>query len=445
MNIRTSAVARLVIMGLLLLALLIPLGMVRSVVSERAARRGSVVQEVSSTWGAPQVIGGPVLMVPYVYTSTDREGKPQRCVAHAFFLPDVLDIVGTMEPLVLERGLFEAIVYKAHLRITGRFVRPDLTGIRPAPSQVFWEEATVNIGVSDPRGIAKRVTISWNGADVPLVAGVDDSGLSTSGLHMSAGGLSETSNSAIAFAVDLDVNGSRELKVLPAGSDTSLQLTSSWPHPSFSGAPLPAFRESGPSGFTGRWNVPYFGRAYPPRWTNVGLDRAQLKAHADASAVGVTLLQPVDIYQQAERAVKYAALFVVMTFVIFFLFEIVRSRLVHPVQYLFVGFALCVFYLLLVSASEHMGFDVAYASAAAATILLIGSYAVFVLGGLREGGTMAAGLTTLYAFLYLLLRLEDYALLAGSIGLFLMLALLMYSTRRINWYELRLGASDHER
>jgi len=176
------------------------------------------------------------------------------------------------------------------------------------------------------------------------------------------------------------------------------------------------------------------------------MDAAQFKSRADAFAVGVSLLQPVDIYQQAERAVKYAALFIVMTFVVFFLWEIVRSRLLHPIQYLFVGFAMCVFYLLLVPISEHIGFDRAYAAAAGATTLLIAGYSVYVLGGMMEGGLMGAVLVALYGFLYLLLRLEDYALLAGSVGLFAMLALLMYATRRVNWYELRLGGgAAHER
>jgi inner membrane protein len=434
---RTSAIARLGIMGVLLVALLLPLSMVQSIVSERATRRGSVAQEVGMTWGGVQTMSGPVLAVPYRYVGVDS--KPY--MAQAFFLPDALDVKGTMVPQLLDRGLFEVVVYKAHLTVTGRFVRPDFNGIRPEPQPV-WEDATLNIGVADPRGIARRVTLKWAGGDVALVPGVENVGLFASGFHAAVGGLSASADSgSMPFTLDLDVNGSRELKLLPAGSETTVELTSTWPHPSFVGAPLPAFRESTAAGFTGRWSIPYFGRGYPPRWTSVGLDAAQMKARAEASAVGVGLLQPVDIYQQAERAVKYAALFIVMTFVVFFLWEIVRARLLHPIQYLFVGFAMCVFYLLLVSISEHIGFDLAYAAAASATTLLIGMYSVYVLGGLMEGGLMGLGLVALYGFLYLLLRLEDYALLAGSVGLFAMLALLMYATRRVNWYELRLGAA----
>src|SRR5262249_45180104 len=191
--------------------------------------------------------------------------------------------------------------------------------------------------------------------------------------------------------------------------------------------------------FTARWSVPYFSRSYPTQWISGTADRQRLKSQADASSFGVSLIQPVDIYQQAERAVKYAALFIVMTFVVFFVWEVVGARLLHPIQYCFVGFALCVFYLLLVSLSEHVGFDAAYVAATAATTVLIALYSAHTLGGRMAGAAIGSGLIALYGFLYLLLRLEDYALLAGSIGLFAMLALLMYATRRVNWYELRLG------
>lgn len=235
------------------------------------------------------------------------------------------------------------------------------------------------------------------------------------------------------------MNGSRQLRFLPGGNQTSVQLASTWPHPSFIGAPLPETRDTGANGFTATWHTPYFGRGFGYQWTGNAMNREQLKAQGDASAFGVALLQPVDIYQQAERAVKYAALFIVMTFVIAFLWEIGVGALLHPIQYLFVGFAMCVFYLLLLSLSEHIGFDVAFVTAAAATISLLSWYWSRVMLGVMQGVLMAVALTLLYSFLYLLLRLEDYALLVGSIGLFAMLALVMILTRRVNWYELRLG------
>ncbi len=437
---RTSAVARLVVMGVLMLAMLLPMQMVQAVVSERATRRDAAVQETGSTWGGFQTLGGPVLIVPYRHVWTDRDGRAQQATARAFFLPDTLEIKAAVEPLVLRRGLFKVVVYRTHVTMAGRFIRPAVTAVRPVPFQTLWDEATISIGITDPRGIARRLTVNWMGGELPLTPGAEDVGLFTSGVQARAAGLSTLAErTPMPFTIELDVNGSRDLRFLPVGSDTSVEMTSTWAHPSFSGTPLPAFRDVRATGFTARWSVPYFSRGYPPQWTSNAMDRAQLKSAADQSSFGVSLIQPVDIYQQSERAVKYAALFIVMTFVVFFLFEIVRARLLHPIQYSFIGFAMCVFYLLLVSLSEHLGFDIAYGSASVATTALIALYSAHVLGGIVEGAAIGGGLVTLYGFLYLLLRLEDYALLAGSIGLFAMLALLMFATRRVNWYELRLG------
>jgi len=442
MNLRTSVVVRLLVMGFLMLVLLVPLTMVQSVVTERAGRRNEVAEEISGTWGAAQTIAGPVLVVPYRWTTTDDNGKQTQCISRASFLPEALDVQGVADTEVRKRTLFKVVVYKARLKVSGRFARPEMAGLIRPGAEPLWNEATVNIGVSDPRGIARRMTLKWNGQDIPLAPSITDASLFTTGLHAPAQFSVAGPAAAIPFAFDLDLNGTRDLRLVPAGSETSLQLSSPWPHPGFTGAPLPESRSVTDQGFTAAWRVPYFGRGFPPAWTDSVLDREKLKLQADAAAFGVSFVQPVDVYQQAERAVKYAVLFIVLTFVVFFLCEVMRSRLLHPVQYLFVGFAICVFYLLLLSISEHVGFDVAYAVAATATTLLIGSYSVFVLGGAGQGVFLGVAVAALYAFLYLLLRLEDYALLAGSVGLFVMLAVLMLATRRVNWYELRLGAAD---
>jgi len=445
MGLRTSVIARLVVMGMILMGLLIPLTMVQSVVSERAARRDSVVSDVSSTWGGAQTIAGPVLVVPYQCTVTDHDGKTRQVIGRVTFLPEALSVQGSLAPQIRGRNLFKAVVYSAHVTITGRFSPPDLSTVTRGAVQPLWNETVVSVGISDPRGVAKRVTLNWSGTDQPLEPGVVDSGVLTSGLHTRVD-LTALSGSraALPFSLTLDLNGSRDLRVLPAGNDTTVRLTSAWPHPSFIGAPLPQSRTVDASGFTAQWEVPYFGRGFSRAWIDAGLDREKMKSQVDASAFGVSLVQPVDIYQQAERAVKYAVMFIVLTFVVFFLFEIVRARLLHPVQYVFVGFALCVFYLLLVSLSEHIGFDPAYAAAALATTALISTYSTFVLGGLLEGGLVGTSVAAVYGFLYLLLRLEDYALLAGSVGLFATLSVVMLLTRKVNWYDLRLGTSDQK-
>lgn len=437
---RNSATARIVVMGGLAIVLMIPLMLVQNSVTERSSRRDAAVADVGATWGGPQVVGGPVLAVPYVAVWTDSSGRVQRAPFHAFVLPRDLQFAGRLATEQRNRGIFAVPVYRATLKVTGTFVRSDLAWIRPAPERIAWEEATLQIGVADPRGIVRRSSVAWRGGSQPLNGGAIETGLFRSGLHAALPQLGEVPvNAELPFELTLEFNGTRSLHLLPAADETSVSLTSPWRHPSFSGAPLPESRQVEASGFTAQWRVQDFGRPYASRWTSSQMNQEQLSVQAAQSSFGVNLIQPVDIYQQAERAVKYAVLFIVLTFLVFFLWELFSATLLHPMQYVFVGFAMCVFYLLLVSISEHTGFDTAYAVSACVTMGLIAGYARAVLGGVRQGASVLAALLALYGFLYLLLRLEDYALLAGSIGLFLVLASVMFVTRRMNWYELRLG------
>ena len=437
---RRSPMVRLLVMGVLLLALNVPLTMMCSVVDERAMRRNRVVDEVSDDWCGAQTIAGPVLSIPYRYSWTDASGRQQSSTSAYHLLPESLEVNGVIEPTTRRRTLFTVIVYTARLKLRGQFAPPRLTNLRPVPDAILWDAATVSLGVADPRGIARSVEINWNGRQTPFAPGSAHTGLFTAGIQAPAAGLSADRTQPLPFELDFEIKGTRQFRLLPAGNETTLRLTSTWPHPSFIGT-TPDPPRVGPTGFAASWRVPYFGRGFPPEWNGSDQQLSEgLGRQADASAFGVTLVQPVDIYVQTERAVKYAVLFIVMTFVLAFLWEIAGGALVHPIQYLFVGFTMCVFYLLLLSIAEHRGFDVAYAVAAGATIALLAWYWSWVLGGRRQGVLMGGALTVLYGYLYLLLRLEDYALLAGSAGLFAMLALVMFLTRRVNWYELQLGA-----
>jgi inner membrane protein len=441
---RNSAIARLGVMAVLAMLLLIPLGMVSGVVSERASRRNEAVAAVSATWGGPQVISGPVLTIPYTLEWKDDRGQVQRAFRRAHFLPKDVQFDASLATEERSRAIFRVVVYRTELSVAGRFVRPDLSWVRPAPTTIEWREATVSVGISDPKALTRRAAIDWNGTPESFTSGTHDVGIFGAGIHAPAPALDSIAHGAeLPFTFKLAVNGTRDIQFLPAAEETLVTLTSTWQHPSFAGAPLPQAREVGPGGFKAVWRVPDFGRPYPAQWTSSDLEanRDNLLNRVSSSAFGVSLIQPVDVYQQAERAVKYAVLFLVLTFLVFFLWEVFRAVLLHPMQYTFVGFALCVFYLLLISISEHAGFDLAYATAAAATTLVIAGYARAVLKGTRQALSVGAALSVLYAFLYLLLRIEDYALLAGSLGLFLILATVMYLTRRMNWYELRLGSN----
>jgi inner membrane protein len=446
---KTSPVLRLLMMGVLLVALQAPLTMMCGVVSERTSRRDEVAREVAGNWGNAQVVAGPVLTIPYRYLWDNQEVRPQAdgrspaqgtpYIAYYNILPEQLEITGNIESSERRRTLFKVIVYTARLKVRGRFPKPVLTDARAVPNGILWDQATVNIGVSDPKGIARPITLTWNDQQQPFVPGAQRNGMFDTGVHAPAPGVTADRTDPLSFEFDLELRGTREIKFIPSGNETTVRLASPWPHPSFIGMP-PDTPRIDAQGFEASWRVPYFGRGFPPAW-KIGetQQEPQLAAPAAAAAFGVALVQPVDLYVQTDRATKYAALFIVMTFVIAFLWEITGSALVHPIQYLFVGFAMCVFYLLLLSLAEHVGFDVAYVLATAATVLLLAWYWSWVLGGRRQGLLMGMVLTLLYGYLYLLLRLEDYALLAGSIGVFVMLAIVMFLTRRVNWFELRLG------
>ena len=369
--------------------------------------------------------------------------KPALVNDRAVFLPVALRVDSEVVPETRRRGIFEVIVYRSRLKLSGHFASPEFSKWRVEAEHVLRATATLSLGISDPRGITGPIALTLNGGTGVFVPGTPEVGVPLRGISATvplpeAGG-------ELAFDVTIETNGTRELRFLPAGNETFVAMRSSWPHPSFVGAPLPHQRSISKSGFTAEWNVPYYGRSFPTSWSLNTINRDQLHAATDASAFGVALLRPVDIYQQAERAVKYAALFIVLTFVIAFLWEIIHGAPVHPVQYVFIGFALCVFYLLLLALSEHVGFDVAYVVAAAANVGLIAWYWSWVIrGGPRHGLMMAGALSALYGYLYLLLRQEDHALLGGALGLFVMLALVMYLTRRINWYTLTIGREESQ-
>jgi inner membrane protein len=448
---KTSPMLRLLVMGMLLVALQAPLTMMCGVVSERTSRRNDVARSIAANWGDAQVVGGPVLTIPYRYlwdnveTRAQGDNRPPAqatpYIAHYNILPEELEVTGTVDASERRRTLFKVIVYTARLKIRGRFPKPVLTDVRAVPNGILWDQATINLGITDPKGIARPINLTWDGQQQAFVPGAQRVGMFETGVHAPALGVTADRTDPLRFEFDLELRGTREIKFIPSGNETTVRLSSAWPHPSFIGMPPETPRIDG-QGFEATWRVPYFGRGFPPAW-KIGETQhdPQLAQPAANASFGVALVQPVDLYVQTDRATKYAALFIVMTFVIAFLWEIMGAVLVHPIQYLFVGFALCVFYLLLLSLAEHVGFDVAYVLATAATVLLLAWYWSWVLSGRRQGLVMGVVLTMLYGYLYLLLRLEDYALLAGSVGVFVMLAVVMFLTRRVNWFELKLGGA----
>ena len=441
--IRHRAVARLIVMGILIIGLLIPITWVESIVDERASRRDEVVRDVSSTWGGPLIVAGVVLSVPYAYT-IDQSGHPMEVTGHAHILPTELHIDAPLRTESRNRGIFSVAVYQADLVVQGRFAREALTWLRPAANRIDWSGAVLSVGLSDPRALSKAAALTWNGRSHSFTAGTAAVGLFNTGIQAKLPDTgSRLEDTDATFAFSLSANGTREVRFTPAADDTTVSVRSTWPDPSFVGRPLPRQKTVDASGFTASWQVPNLSRSFPDHWTDFNIKDQSFAERQKASIFGIDLIQSVDVYRQAGRAVKYAVLFFLLTFMVFFLWEILGNVRLHPIQYAFIGFALCIFYLLLVSVSEHLSFGVAYCLASAAVTLLIGGYSLAVLRGWRQAASVVTSLSGLYGFLYLLLRLEDFALLAGSVGLLVALGLLMFVTRRMDWYEVKLEEASN--
>jgi inner membrane protein len=433
-RLRDSAMMKLLVIGFLIVLLLIPLAMVGSLVMERRSRSGEAAEEVASTWGRSQVLAGPVLTVPYLQHVKNEKGLPVTLTSYARFLPETLEIGGDVKTEKRSRGIFEVAVYRTDLRWKGMFARPDFGVWRVASEDVLWQDAYLAVGVPDMRGITSGVNLQWGNRTLQLAPGGGEEGLWSSGLRVPVPGLAESKPGEVyAFAFDLSLNGSRSLSFLPFGKETRVALQSPWPSPSFSGSFLPVQRTVRGTGFEALWNVSWFGRSYPQQWRAGETEEVASAEAVNNSAFGVQLFVPVDAYQKTERARKYGVLFLLLTFLTFFLYEQFNPFSLHPVQYLLVGSALCLFYLLLLSISEHVPFGLSYLVASSATVLLIGGYSIAILRGALRALLMTVVLGALYGYLYVLLQLEDYALLLGSVGLFVILAVVMFLTRRIDW------------
>lgn len=431
--------------ALLILLLLIPLGMIHSVLRERLARRNEAVAEITSSWGREQTIIGPVLIVPYRYSFTswkeqaaaggrvEKVEAVETAVANAYFLPETLNITGDITPTQLRRGIYQAVVYAGKLEFSGQFARPDFGNLRIEEPNVLWDDAIVTFAIPDLRGVKETLLLHWGDTRVPLVPGCKLRSFS-SGVHARVGGLRD-SRGSIPLKLGLTLNGSGGLHFTPVAGQNLVKLTSPWPDPSFQGAFLPSERDVRATGFEAAWQLSQYGRDYAQQWTDVDSAAGLTSSSAASSLFGVNFLPGVDGYRNVERAIKYGALFITLVFAAFFLFEILSALRIHPLQYTLVGAALCLFYLALLSMSEFILFGYAYMVAAVVTTLLIWFYCATVLKSGRRTLIVVGMLAAIYGFLYIALQLQDYALLFGTTGLFVALALVFHITRNIDWYS----------
>jgi inner membrane protein len=428
---------RVALIIFLMAVLLIPLSMIGGIVSERQHLQHQVEGTVASSFAGPQRLVGPLLVVPFVereiVVTTDDKGKETKRTVehqrHISIVPEHLSYDGAAEVEARYKGLYKALVYQTKGVWRAKFEVPANFGLDINPSSITAGTAYLAFGLSDVRGLRGTPKITWAGQEVGVNNGTKFDSLGD-GLHAVVGTLDGVQPHQYEVTINMDLAGMRSLAFAPIGKTTVVQLRAAWPHPNFGGRFLPQTKKIDENGFSARWEISHLASK------NSGLLQLGVKDSPALEAFDVSFIEPVNIYQQAERAVKYGILFIALTFAAFFLFEVLKELRIHPLQYALVGLALAVFFLLLVSLSEHLSFLYAYLLASAACVLLIGFYLAHVLGGWRRGAAFAAKLALLYGVLYGLLLSEDNALMLGSLLLFAALAAFMVLTRRIDWYQL---------
>lgn len=412
--------------GILIMVMLIPMIFVSNLVNERALRRAEVEKDVSSKWAAPQTVSGPYLYVPYKKQLPGSDGKPVALAGYFFILPEQLSIAGNIDTEERRRSIYKVLLYKTQVSGTGFFQIQAPKNI--APDEIQWNEIKLCMGISDFKGIEQKIDVNFKKKQFSLLPGLPNSTIDSNGLSVNVPLTATDMGTTITFNTNISLRGSGQLHFMPLAGNSQFTLQSKWLSPSFDGNTIPSNRKVDKNGFSANWS---FNKANLP-FSTLLTDAKPINA---SLAFGVSLLQPGDEYAQTDRCSKYAILLIGLSFALFFIMEIMQRKPVHPVQYVLVGFALIIFYTLLLSISEIASFDLAYFVAASATILLITVYVHSHFQQAKTAAYFTLLLSLLYGFIFILLRLEDTALLVGSIGLFIILAIIMYASRRINWYQ----------
>jgi len=417
---------KMIIVTGLAIVLLIPSFLIQEIIQERIKLSEKVKNELYAQWGGKQVVAGPVLNIPYSYQEpgeNNQAGETRYGIAH--FLPETLKTDGVLLPETRKRGIYKVAVYEGKVALKGTFTRPDFSLLDLKNAQFSPEAAYFTFGISDMRGIKNLPELMLNGEKYRVEPGVADTDLFQSGITIKTG--AANLDQVLNFDMELVLNGSEELSIEALGKTSTIALKSNWAQPAFTGSFLPSNREVSASGFTADWQVTHLNRNFPQQWLNN-------KFKTSDAGMGVELLIPVDHYQKSMRSAKYAILFIALNFIIFLFIEIKSKVRIHPFQYALVAFALLIFYALLTSIGEQIGFNLAYFISAFAVTALITWYARSILKEVRPVAWVTLLQTGLYLFLFTILQLQDYALLAGSIGLFVILIIIMKASQQIKWY-----------
>ncbi len=450
-NMKSPGIKLMLIVALTLL-LLIPTAFLMNLIHERSKRLQEATDEVSSKWGYAQAIAGPMLTVNGTITQKLEDKIAKVPAVETVLLPEQFNVRCDTKTETRKRGIYSIPVYTADVVIEGHFPAYRIEDIWKSEDHTDLTGVNLSVALCDNSGIVGRPKIVLNGEEYEASPGIPDKqlvssvtriqersyGISGTGQYSKAHDISqgfqldidrEMLEQPISFRVEMTLRGTDEIHVVAIGKESTLHVTSDWPHPSFTGTFIPAKHEITDIGFTADWAASEMNRSFPQK-----ISGSQKISNAD---FGVRFIEPVRHYTKVERSVKYAILVIGLTFVAFFLGEIMLRSKIHPIQYLLIGFSLVLFYLLLLALSEYMAFAMSYIIATVATIVTIGLYSWGALKKLRLSVWITVILVIIYTLLYVLMNLEDYTLLVGSIALFVILSAIMFLTRKIDWYDIR--------
>jgi len=427
---RHHMVIKAILIGMLTLFLMIPMALIGNLIEEREETAREATAEVYQKWSGTQTVMGPVLTIPFYEFVTGKDDKKERQMNVLHVFPENLSIRSEVETQELKRGLYEIVVYQTPIELKGNFVVPEeISNLsEEAWNEMLLGDAMLNIGISDLRGISEQVEMEWGGEKKILNPGIRQAMIMESGVSIQVDVRSLLKDGTVEFVVRLKLKGSESLYFTPLGKTTDVHMQSNCTTPSFVGAFLPLDRDVNDKGFTAEWKVMHVNRNYPQDFAGARWER-----DIHDSEFGVTMLLPVQHYQKSMRSVKYAILIILLTFVVSFFVEVLQKKRIHPFQYLLIGAALCLFYSLLISISEHTNFTVAYGIASVMTVAMLTVYMTGVLKIRKTALTIGGLLALLYLYIFVLIQMETYALLAGSVGLFVILGVIMYFSQRVSW------------
>ena len=454
---RHTTALKILVVGILTVLLLIPLSMISSLIYERLETKRSAELEITSKWSGEQLITGPCIVIPYVQEIIQKD-KHEFVRKSLLLLPDEMNVTADVKVEKRKRGIYDVSVYRSDIVLTGNLNLAELTKTGIKPEHMYLDEARVIMGISDLKGIREGVVLQLGNEKYNFEPGIPvenlytetnpaaekynyerekqitspdvSTGLFSAGLNtkLDSTAMNKLAHSAIPFTINLYLNGSQGLFIVPIGKITTAAVKSDWATPSFGGDFLPESHNVTNEGFNAQWKVIDLNRSFGQ---TILAENTTAINQMENSAFGVKFIQSVDQYQQNKRSVKYAILIILLTFVVVFFIEVLKNKAVNPFQYLLVGLALVLFYSLLLSLSEIWGFNLAYIVAAIMTTALIIFHMSSILKNKNLGMFIGALLTFLYVFVFILIQMESYALLVGSIGLFCILAVIMYFSKKL--------------